>query len=353
MPPASNGEPLSQFQFLPLIAAKGKILKGDPVNIIQHPEGRPKQYATVNNHLLDLRDDGFLLYTTDTLEGSSGSPVFNQYWETIGLHHCGVPLIEEGKLVTRDGRRLSLDAEVADSDLIWIANEGVRVSALVASLADQRLDHPEQQRILERLIETTKDPLRIVDERSPLVIDSLINANEFSTNLGNSMSQNIFQFTGPVAIYTSTPAEIAIQPKPETPVADKMAPVVDVEFREKSLKFDENYKTRTAHGYKADFLEGWNVPAPGLSAEQLEVVLFSDSGDLWVIPYYHFSLVMNRERRLLVWAASNVDYSKSARKYTKTRKEYGGEDWRLDPRLRLRLQACRLKTRTSMRLRRR
>ena len=72
-----------------------------------------------------------------------------------------------------------------------------------------------------------------------------------------------------------------------------------------------------------------------LARQQLEVVLLSDSGDLWVIPYYHFSLVMNRERRLLVWAASNVDYSKSARKYTKTRKEYGGEDWRLDPRVAL------------------
>jgi len=67
-----------QMQYLPLIGAKGKILKGDPVNIIQYPEGGPKQYATVNNHLLDIRDDGFLLYETDTLEGSSGSPVFNQ-----------------------------------------------------------------------------------------------------------------------------------------------------------------------------------------------------------------------------------------------------------------------------------
>ena len=67
-------------RFLPLIGVKGKILKGDPVNIIQHPEGGPKRYATVNNRLLDLRDDGFLLYETDTLEGSSGSPVFNQHW---------------------------------------------------------------------------------------------------------------------------------------------------------------------------------------------------------------------------------------------------------------------------------
>src|SRR5215813_2373655 len=165
-PTALDGAPLSQFQYLPLIAAKGKLLKGDPVNIIQHPEGRPKQYATVNNQLLDLRDDGFLLYETDTLEGSSGSPVFNQHWETIGLHHCGVPQIENEQLVTRDGRRLPLDTEVADSDLIWIGNEGIRVSALVASLADQRLDRRGQQAILESLIATTRDPLRIVAEKS-------------------------------------------------------------------------------------------------------------------------------------------------------------------------------------------
>jgi hypothetical protein len=55
-PRSLSGASLDQFQYLPLIAAKGKIRKGDPVNIIQHPEGRPKQYATVNNRLLDLSD---------------------------------------------------------------------------------------------------------------------------------------------------------------------------------------------------------------------------------------------------------------------------------------------------------
>jgi len=142
------------------------------VNIIQHPGGGPKQYATVNNRLVDLRDDGFLLYETDTLEGSSGAPVFSQYWETIGLHHLGVPKMEDGMLVTTDGRRLPLDAEVADSDLIWIANEGVRVSALVASLADQRMDLPEQQVMLGDLLKNTQDPLRLVLEKSPLLTAS-------------------------------------------------------------------------------------------------------------------------------------------------------------------------------------
>ena len=44
---------------------------------------------------------------------------------------------------------------------------------------------------------------------------------------------------------------------------------------------------------------------------------------------------MNRDRRLVVWAPSNVDYSATARGHTKTRKQYGGENWRLDPRVAL------------------
>jgi endonuclease G len=329
-------EPLSQFQFLPLIAAKGKILKGDPVNIIQHPEGGPKRYATVNNRLLDLRDDGFLLYETDTLEGSSGSPVFNQHWEVIGLHHCGVPLIQDEQLVLRDGRRLPLDAEVADSDLIWVANEGVRVSALVASLADQRLDRPEQRRILENLLATTNDPLRMVSEKSPLVTGTLLAGTSFPDQ-GNPMAQNLFQFTGPVTIYTGAPAPTS-QPDREAAVlvpAETGTPAAEPEFREKKLKFDEDYKARKTHGYKEDFLDGFAVPPPRLNGDQRASALLDVADEPWVVPYYHYSLVMNRDRRLLVWAASNVDYSEEARQFTKTRKEYGGEDWRLDPRVAL------------------
>jgi endonuclease G len=61
-----------------------------------------------------------------------------------------------------------------------------------------------------------------------------------------------------------------------------------------------------------------------------------------VIPYYHYSVVMNKSRRLLAWAASNVDDSTEAREHTKTRKQYGGENWRLDPRLALRVPGLQL-----------
>jgi endonuclease G len=331
-----DGAPLSQFQYLPLIAVKGKILKGDPVNIIQYPEGRPKQYATVNNKLLDLRDDGFLLYETDTLEGSSGAPLFNRYWETIGLHHCGVPQIENGQLVTHDGRRLPLDAEVADSDLIWIANEGIRVSALVTSLADQRLDRPEQQRILERLIATTTDPLRIVAEKSPLIGGPSGTDTPVVPGGSAAMAQNVVNFSGPVTIHVSgSPGLTVVPATPSVAPPAVSVGVVDPEFREKTLKFDEAYESRKQRGYKVDFLKGWKVPPPTMNAQHSGQLLRNQAGTPWMIPYYHYSLVMNRDRRLLAWAASNVDYSDAARKHTKTRKEYGGENWRLDPRVAL------------------
>ena len=337
---ALDGAPLSQFQYLPLIAVTGKILKGDPVNIIQHPDGRPKQYATVNNRLLDLRDDGFLLYETDTLEGSSGAPLFNRHWETVGLHHCGVPQMDGDQLVTRDGRRLPVDAEVADSDLIWVANEGIRTSALVASLRDQHLERPDQQRVLEQLLATTTDPLRMVAEQSPLVAGPSGGAAAAISAGSDAMAQNAFTFTGPVTINVSGwPGTLAAG---ETPAAAAQAAAAALGvadgglFREKKLTFDENYKARTQRGYRTGFLAGWNLPVPTVDPDHHHgALVLTDAGAPWVIPYYHYSLVMNRDRRLLAWAASNVDYSPAARAHTKTRKEYGGEDWRLDPRVAL------------------
>ena len=42
----------------PLIAAEGKILVRDPVNIVQHPKGELKQIVIRNNTLLDLPREG-------------------------------------------------------------------------------------------------------------------------------------------------------------------------------------------------------------------------------------------------------------------------------------------------------
>ncbi|AUX33517.1 MULTISPECIES: trypsin-like peptidase domain-containing protein [Sorangium] len=66
------------------------VLPADPgqypaVNIIQHPEGAPKRVACRNNLVTRVRGTD-LWYFTDTMAGSSGSPVFDDRWQVVALH---------------------------------------------------------------------------------------------------------------------------------------------------------------------------------------------------------------------------------------------------------------------------
>lgn len=77
---------------------------GEKVNIIQHPDGRPKHIAFEDNEVISLWAQ-HLYYTTDTLGGSSGSPVFNRDWKVVALHHGGKNEEEGGMQVNAQGAR--------------------------------------------------------------------------------------------------------------------------------------------------------------------------------------------------------------------------------------------------------
>ena len=83
------------------------------VNIIQHPSGGPKQIALYHN-VVAYSDDTRFQYLTDTLPGSSGSPVFDDKWRVVALHHSGGWIVEPGtkKTVFRnEGININLIAE--------------------------------------------------------------------------------------------------------------------------------------------------------------------------------------------------------------------------------------------------
>ncbi len=69
----------------PMLPAKGSRAR---VLVIGHPGGGALSYSLNDNELLDY-DDIRLHYRTPTEGGSSGSPVFNQEWKLVGLHHAG------------------------------------------------------------------------------------------------------------------------------------------------------------------------------------------------------------------------------------------------------------------------
>jgi V8-like Glu-specific endopeptidase len=126
---ASNGTKLRDYGWNQLIAEEGKAIIGQWVNIIQHPSGEPKQLVLRNNEIVDtLRN--FLHYMTDTSPGSSGSPVFNERWEVVALHHSGVPARDRaGNILNIHGKPWTKTQ--GEHRIKWIANEGVRISKVV------------------------------------------------------------------------------------------------------------------------------------------------------------------------------------------------------------------------------
>ncbi len=64
------------------------IATKDPVFIIQHPGGGPKQIALYRN-MVTVVGPKRIQYLTDTMPGSSGSPVFDREWRLVAIHHAG------------------------------------------------------------------------------------------------------------------------------------------------------------------------------------------------------------------------------------------------------------------------
>lgn len=90
---------------------------GEHVVIIQHPNGGLKQIVLTANQVVDLWEHR-LHYTTDTMPGSSGSPVFNDLWQVIAIHHAG-----GGLQVNANGDKR-------------FVNEGILMSAIRADAGD-------------------------------------------------------------------------------------------------------------------------------------------------------------------------------------------------------------------------
>ncbi|HEY3993861.1 MAG TPA: serine protease [Ktedonobacteraceae bacterium] len=88
-----DGQQLVNRKPLAIIATKPTLQQGDHLNIVQYPRGGPLRYAIRNNYYVknDQVKDHLLHYLTDTEPGSSGSPVLNDAWHVLALHHAARP----------------------------------------------------------------------------------------------------------------------------------------------------------------------------------------------------------------------------------------------------------------------
>jgi endonuclease G len=148
-PLAIDGSALEPFGYLKLREIPGMGLAGEYVTAIQHPEGAAKQVTLRENQLVDVFDD-YVHYLTDTQPGSSGSPVFNDQWEVLALHHAGVKKRDSaGRVLAKDGRVWT--PSMGEDQIDWIANEGIRISSILAHLKASAGWTVEQKRLLNEI----------------------------------------------------------------------------------------------------------------------------------------------------------------------------------------------------------
>ena len=244
---------LSQTGFLLLSDAPNKHMLGEVANIIQHPRGDFKQVVLRENRLVS-RLDYVLQYVADTEPGSSGSPVFNNDWQIIALHHWGGPS--------------PMVIPTLAPGTSYEINEGVRISSIVKDL---RLKSQGSQRDASLV----RGLLRTWDE-------------------------------APVHAGVWMPSE-SRRPNETSPT---IVPVSHENTRSTMTnRSDEDFSDRA--GYEPGFLSDFVVPLPKLdnsmkqkAARNRDARIGEDPHEL---KYHHFSIVMNGERRLAYFTACNID----------------------------------------------
>lgn len=107
-----------QVKGLPAAVTLPRPRPGTRAFVVGHPRAGPLQFSLSDSELLDIcREKRLLHYRTPTEPGSSGSPVFNDRWEVIALHHAG-----------------SQSAPRLDGSGQYEANEGIALEAIRAAL---------------------------------------------------------------------------------------------------------------------------------------------------------------------------------------------------------------------------
>ncbi|NTX00066.1 MAG: trypsin-like peptidase domain-containing protein [Geobacteraceae bacterium] len=84
--------PGKSFGYLSLNGSNSKIITGEPVNIIEHPQGRRKEIVVQKNEVTGFFEGGFIHYSADTLQGSSGSPVWTRWRSRLRMFSRSSPI---------------------------------------------------------------------------------------------------------------------------------------------------------------------------------------------------------------------------------------------------------------------
>lgn len=314
---------LIDFGYCPLSGTPDRHQLGINANIVQHPEGR-KKVVVLRNNIMVARDEGSgrLFYETDTLEGSSGSPVFNDLWDVIALHHYG---------------EASEDVTSAEGGKTRDVNEGIRISSIYADLSAHVAGLTGAGReLLEAALVLWKSSQPVEKKPAPrprsadevahpsfgavAVADGATEATSatgsarasptMTANEGPAMTDTTGQTTivVPLKITIRIGGAVLGTPNPAAVVPSR-ALATAPRLRAEAKRIDRDYSNR--NGFDPNFVPGIKLGLGKLvKPSKSKVAALSSHGEddsPGELAYENFSVVMDKTHRIALVTATNID----------------------------------------------
>jgi len=316
---------LNEQGYLVLNHLLGKAGMGDCATIIQYPEGREKQIALRANEIINLDLPKVIIYASDTAQGSSGAPVFNNEWQVIAMHSAGVAKKNANdEYVDQFDQVIEpVNGKIDGSRVVWVSNRGIRASSIMEYLriADTPVSmHPLVQALFlpayndSRLFSpAARDvvPMERTLERVPaLPAPAPATATLAPVSIQITIGATGVQVEG---LRRDLPQTIALTGALE---AEK--------------KFEDEMDFTGCDGFVEDFMgERIAMPVPSATLRR-KLAHRIDSPSSYTLKYRHFSTLHHAVRRVPVVSAINVH---GKYRYSELGKDSRADKWFRDNRL--------------------
>jgi len=334
-----GGVDLSSIGFIPLELGSGKLgdIGKESLNIIHHPDGDYMQLSIRENTFTKVLSS-FIWYESDTAQGSSGSPVFNDQWQLVALHHMGVAKKNKrGQYIDKDDEVIHIiDNKIDLSRIVWIANEGVRISVILKHLKKNYSDLQPIKQILENADkyskinivkqETIDTNLASINNQPGIVATNMTNLMKENINI--SIPQSIIEDEKQININLTTKSVLTsnIQSKEKQEPISSAGQITLSEHE--TLHRQNNFDYSDCTGYDPNFL-GEQIEFPMPNDSIIEQMAISKDNEV-LLDYHKFSVVFNATKKLPAISGINIDGDSEMRKDKTKRKDDWIKDRRID-----------------------
>lgn len=318
---SSSGSPIRERRFIRMIPESGKAKEGEYVTIFQHPEGLPMQIALRENKVIRADpSDAFIWYRADTAHGSSGSPVLNNSLQLVALHASGrIKRDQNGHYMLVGGGTTDSLKGLTETDVLWEANTGYRISRIVDDvLAQTKVHWPQHLPKIEAALragDVMSTAIAPTDGREASV-SHRPSSHEQEVFIGGTEMPNRTTASGAISLTSGElviPLQLRISLEAGSPSESisKSKPAnsaLEVEaFKMRMPIIYDGLETRD--GFKKRLLDDTrDVPSPIITDLGQTVVPTLLDGSGKELEYAHFSVWMHKERRLALYTAANVDW---------------------------------------------